>query len=182
VTYSARRVLGDCELALKFLEQAKTDQIWRVHWFAAVVLIRTVGDVLKNIDGANPIVRAPVKAAYETWKNDRLEHSIFWDFIRDQRNKLVKEYDSDAHPSDTVSLLVQMNLVSTSDGRPQAHGEVFGLDENIYRPMLAGPWEGEDARDVLKEAIDWWKAELNKIDAASKPWPTPLVKTYSHAS
>jgi hypothetical protein len=45
--------------------------------------------------------------------------------------------------------------------------EVVELDENIYRPMLDGPWEGDDARDVLRVAIDWWNAELDKIDAAT---------------
>ena len=54
MTFKARQVLDDCELALEFLEQATTDQIWRVHWFAAVALIRTVGDVLDKVDGLNP--------------------------------------------------------------------------------------------------------------------------------
>jgi hypothetical protein len=31
--------------------------------------------------------------------------------------------------------------------------------------MLDGPWEGDDARDVLRNAIDWWKAELDKLDS-----------------
>ncbi len=40
---------------------------------------------------------------------------IFWEFIKDQRDKLIHEYDSDAHPIDRVSLLVEINLVGLDD-------------------------------------------------------------------
>ena len=168
MTFKARQVLDDCELALEFLEQATTDQIWRVHWFAAVALIRTVGDVLDKVDGLNPKYNGPVKSAYKAWQVDRQGAKIFWEFIKDQRDKLIHEYDSDAHPTDRVSLSVEMNLLEVGDGLGRKHHEIFELDENIYRPMLAGPWEGDDARDVLAEAIEWWKVELDKIDLAAR--------------
>jgi hypothetical protein len=171
MTFSARRVLDDCELALEFLEQSTTDQIWRVHWFAAVVLVRTVGDVLDKVDGLDPRYASPIKIAYKSWQSDRSASKIFWEFIKCQRDRLVHEYDSDAHPSDKVSLLFEVDLVSKSDGLKHKKHEIFELDENIYRPMLAGPWEGDDARDVLTEAIEWWKAELNKIDLAANKRP-----------
>jgi hypothetical protein len=41
---------------------------------------------------------------------------------------------------------------------------VFPLDQNIYRPLMDGFREGEDARDVLSEAIEWWETELAAID------------------
>jgi hypothetical protein len=171
MTFSARKVLDDCELALEFLEQATSDQIWRVHWFAAVVLVRTVGDVLDKVDGIDPRYAAPIKTAYKAWQSDRSASKIFWEFIKCQRDRLVHEYDSDAHPTDKISLLFEMDLVSKSDGLRHKQHEIFELDENIYRPMLAGPWEGEDARDVLTEAIEWWKVELEKIDFAATKSP-----------
>ena len=42
--------------------------------------------------------------------------------------------------------------------------EVFQLDENIYRPIIDGFREGDDARDVYREALDWWDAELSFIE------------------
>jgi hypothetical protein len=165
LTFKARQVLDDCELALEFLEQSTTDRIWRVHWFAAVALVRTVGDVLDKVDGRCPRYRVPVKTAYQSWKADRETSKIFWEFIKDQRDKLVHEYESDAHPDDRISLLIEFGLVSATDGTTHNVHEALQLDENIYRPMLSGPWEGNDARDVLREAIDWWKTELDKIDA-----------------
>ncbi len=174
MTYLARRVLDDCELALEFLEQSTTDAIWRVHWFAAVALVRTVGDVLHKVDGQDPALKPLVNAAFQRWKEDPCDNAIFWDFIKNQRDRLVHEYDSDAHPSEKISLLTEFALQSSEGSSAMTLGEVFELDENIYRPMLAGPWEGDDARDVLKEAIDWWKRELNAIDQAQNPSVRPI--------
>jgi hypothetical protein len=49
-------------------------------------------------------------------------------------------------------------LVAAHALRPIGH--VAKIGENIYRPLLDGPWEGDDARDVLTEAIEWWHASL----------------------
>jgi hypothetical protein len=45
------------------------------------------------------------------------------------------------------------------------HSEVFELGENVYRPIIQGYREGDDARDVYQDALDWWDAQLNSIDA-----------------
>ena len=66
-------------------------------------------------------------------------------------------------------MLIEFGLASPKDSAYQTHQEIVELDENLYRPMLAGPWEGDDARDVLREVIDWWKLQLDEIDAASRP-------------
>lgn len=165
MTYRARLVLNDCELALEFLEQATTDEIWLIHWFAAIGLVRTVGDVLHKVDGRNPALTQKIKQTYDAWKADRKRHAIYWDFIKDQRDKLIHQYESDVHPLDKVPIAVEYHVVAVDDGSEHKISDVFELDENIYRPMLDGPWEGDDARDVLRDAIDWWKAELDKIDS-----------------
>lgn len=167
MTSKAREVLSDCKLALELLEQSKTDQMWRVHWFAAIALVRTVGDVLDKVDGANPLYAKAVKEAYRRWKADRETHQIFWQFIKDQRDKLIHEYQSDVHPLDKSSILAQFKAVPIGGGESIDLAEVFELDENIYRPMLEGPWVGDDGRDVLQEAIDWWTQQLQEIDEAA---------------
>jgi hypothetical protein len=42
--------------------------------------------------------------------------------------------------------------------------EAFELDENLFRPLVDGPWAGEDVRDVYLEAVAWWEDELDHID------------------
>jgi hypothetical protein len=43
-------------------------------------------------------------------------------------------------------------------------GRVAKIGEKICRPLLNGPWEGDDARNILTEAIEWWKRQLDAID------------------
>ena len=39
------------------------------------------------------------------------------------------------------------------------------LDENLFRPVTGGFGAGEDARDVYRGAIEWWDAELSRLEA-----------------
>jgi hypothetical protein len=101
------------------------------------------------------------------WKHDP-GHEIFREFIEHERNNLLKEYRSDVHPSDTVPVAIQMPIIPVNGGETKFIGEVFHLDENIYRPLLEGRWEGIDSRDVLGEALNWWSAQLDAIDKEVK--------------
>jgi hypothetical protein len=44
--------------------------------------------------------------------------------------------------------------------------EIIPIGDNIYRPMLDGFREGDDARDVLSDAIAWWDSQLSAIELA----------------
>lgn len=39
------------------------------------------------------------------------------------------------------------------------------LYENLFKPMVDGFGQGENARDVYRDAIKWWEHELDAIDA-----------------
>lgn len=41
--------------------------------------------------------------------------------------------------------------------------EAFTLDECIFKPLLDGPFAGEDGRDVARDAISWWEGQLSEI-------------------
>lgn len=165
MTYAARQVLADCEAALSMLEADQDEVGWRVHWAAAVALVRAVGHVLHNVDGKTcPAAKAAIAEAFANWKADRDKHAIFHEFVEKERNNLLKQYHSDVHPLSEAMLAVDISLVSLRDGKPFSLKDVFELDENIYRPMLDGYYVGDDARDVLSNAISWWKVELNAID------------------
>ena len=53
MTARARIVLEDCRLALQLLEEETDLRRWRLHWVAAVALVRAVGHVLEKVDGAS---------------------------------------------------------------------------------------------------------------------------------
>jgi len=164
MTYHAREVLSDCRLAHSLLEEEADLPRWRIHWAAAVALIRAVGHVLDKVDGSDPILKAVAGEQFRNWKGDTSEHEIFREFIERERNNLLKEYRSDVHPLDSVPVAVQLVAQPLKGGEPIRLGQVLQLDENCYRPMLDGPWVGDDARDVLAEAIEWWGRRLDEID------------------
>jgi hypothetical protein len=73
-TLHSRNILQDCRIALALLENEPRDSEWRVHWVAAVTLLRTVGHVLSKVDGGqNPKVRASADALFAQWKGTRPE-------------------------------------------------------------------------------------------------------------
>lgn len=127
-------------------------------------MIRAVGHVLDKVDGEDPIVRQAASAAFKQWKGTDPKHQIFREFIERERNNLLKEYRSDVHPHAEVALAFEYSAQSADSGAPLTYTQIAKLDENIYRPLLDGPWEGTDARDVLGEAIEWWDKELTAIE------------------
>jgi hypothetical protein len=166
MTARARKVLDDCRVALQLLEEETDLQRWRIHWVAALALVRAVGHVLEKVDGADAAISGIANAAYKRWKSTAPEHEIFRQFIERERNIMLKEYEFNTHPLEEVRVLVQTQVQRVSDGRPGELSGVFPIGDNIYRPLLDGFREGDDARDVLSDAIDWWESELSGIERA----------------
>ena len=86
-------------------------------------------------------------------------------FIERERNNLLKEYRTDVHPDSEISIALEFFATPVAGGDPVKLQHVGKLEESIYRPMLDGPWEGDDSRDVFGEAVEWWKEQLELIDA-----------------
>jgi hypothetical protein len=164
VTYAARQVLDDCRLALAMLEEETDLARWRVHWAAAVALVRAVGHVLDKVDGEDPLTKRLAAGAFRRWKGTALEHEIFREFIEAERNSILKEYRFRHHPLDEVQMAMTYTLLNPETGETMQAGDVLPLSDNIYRPFIEGWREGDDARDVLSEAIDWWEAELSALE------------------
>ena len=164
MTHRAREVLEDCRLALHMLEEEADLQRWRILWAGGVALVRAVGHVLDKVDGEDATVKKVAREFFNGWKSGA-DHMIFREFIERERNNLLKEYRSDVHPLDAVQVVVQMPLVPVNGGEPRTIAEVFDLNDNVYRPLLDGPWEGIDGREVLGEAIGWWSSQLEAIDS-----------------
>jgi len=166
MTRLARQVLADCEIALEMLEAQHDLARWRVHWAGALALLRAVGHVLQKVDGADPKVRRQIEVAYDRWKAQRTENAIFWEFIEQERNNILKEYRFNLHPLDHVDVAVMLTVRQPDTGNIVQIPQIIPIEENIYRPVLDGHSEGDDARDVYQEALDWWDAELTAIERA----------------
>ncbi|PKQ06148.1 MAG: hypothetical protein CVT72_07490 [Alphaproteobacteria bacterium HGW-Alphaproteobacteria-11] len=166
MTTTARQVLEDCAVALQLLEEEQDLQRWRILWAGAVSLLRAVGSVLKKVDARDdPLLTSVADKHHNEWKKEAAEHQIFREFIENERNNILKEYKFGIHPLEDVGVVIQLKFSPPGGGEPQYLGQIFNLDENIYRPMLDNAWEGDDAREVYQEAIDWWRKQLDLIDA-----------------
>lgn len=165
MTGAAREVLSDARLALDML-QAETDpDRWRVHWAGGVALLRAVGHVLLNVDQKlDPELAKIANTAHLRWKGSDPSHAVYRSFILEERNNILKEYRSKVHPLADVPVAISLTLLNPDTGEIRHLDQVANLDENLFRPLVEGYGEGEDARDVFDEALGWWERELTCME------------------
>ena len=163
MTAAARQVLDDCKAALEMLEEERDEQRWRVLWIGAMALLRAVGHVLQKVDGENSDQREVISAAYRSWTSGQSRHAVFREFIEEERNNVLKEYQLNVVDSAEVHVAV---AAGDPDAGYVADEAPVGLDENLFRPVTGGFGEGEDARDVYREALEWWDVELSRLEGA----------------
>lgn len=154
----ARLVLQDALYVRRLIEDETGKIEWRLYWVLLVTLLRAVGHVLRNVDGDNdPRVKLIATEFHRSWKEGD-DHAIFRDFIETERNTILKEYAFQVTEG-PVSVMAHLQQADGFDTVRQ-----FLLEENLYRPMEGGAYEGEDARTLADEAIEWWTAQLATID------------------
>ena len=103
MTAAARLVLDDCREALNELREDPTGSLWRRRYVACIALLRAVGHVLNNVDtktSANH--KAVIDARWQQQQNTKPKPEVFWSFIENERNLLLKEYGPVAGQNVTV--------------------------------------------------------------------------------
>lgn len=163
MTLAARETLEDCQGALSDLTDGIQGRDWRRKWILAVVLLRVVGHVLDKVDGARS---SAYRAAIDTWwarlNASKPEPTIFWQLIDEERNRILKEYQTVASQGVTV----QLNGFDTNQQTWEQ--KVDSLGSSIYHYTFnSGPYKGCDQRAVLTTAIEWWHQQLDSIDEAA---------------
>lgn len=67
---------------------------WRLNWVAGCALLRTIGHVLQKVDAQNSDThRRTINSFWSDWKLERDKSWIFWDFIENERNNILKNYE-----------------------------------------------------------------------------------------
>ena len=150
----AQVVLDDCRLAIEKLEAERGPALFRIWHVAAIALVRTVGNVLHEVDSpADEEIDREVKRLWPDWKSGIGEHRIFKDFIDPERSAILKRYEFkfEADPSP----------IHFTDGK-----ELFTLENEdlFYVPANDGPYAGEDVRELLRQACDWLSRQLALIN------------------
>jgi len=122
--------------------------------------------VLQNVDAdakQNPRMKAAIDAEWASIRKTRPDPKIFWEFIYEERNNVLKEYKLGAGQSVTIHVPpAEMWLGDRSRSIPSIQGQV-----ELSYPMQSGPFKGMDQRDVVAQAIEWLEKCLMRIDAAA---------------
>lgn len=146
-------VLADCKRTIEKLESERDPELFRIWLVAAFALIRAVGHVLDKVDGAaSEEIRVRVQRLWPEWKKGEGEHQIFKDFIELERNAILKTYEFKFEPDPSP--------IHFTDGK-----ELFELanEDLFYVPADSGPYAGEDVRELLRQACNWWRKQLAQI-------------------
>src|SRR3954453_7659961 len=102
---AAREVLARCEYLLAELRDKPTGIAWQTKLSAVIALLRSVGHVLHKVDANKS---EPLKKAVEQWwkaiNSTKPRPEIFWQFIDEERNLILKQGKFQAGQSVTVSV------------------------------------------------------------------------------
>lgn len=155
MTAAARRALTDLETAHDLLETEERAEAFRVLWVGAIAICRAIGHVLQKVDAtSSPQMARAIDSAYRGWKARPQDNPVFFEFVEEDRNAVLKEYEF-GFLSGPVELVVL----------PSGATSTFG--DNLFVPLSDGRFAGEDCRDVLHTAIKWWRDQLELIDEAA---------------
>jgi hypothetical protein len=162
-TLHAWIVLGDCEKAADQLDRAVTPDQWRVPYVACVALLRTVGNVLQKVDARRDKNYGTVIREFLAFtQSDKKRFSIFWEFIKKERDIILKEY------SFTSEGFMELPIIESTD-EESGDLEVTGIFTTDLLLIDSDPghlYEGHDIRNLVREAIEFWTSSLNYIEAA----------------
>lgn len=152
------QALEDAGDAIVEFKQAEDVHVRRRRWVTAITLLSTINDILLNFeierDEKIKIVEtqwfSELQSDYKNRQSDTNYKSIYFDFIRQERNLTVHQY---------LFMFVDQDLVVTNQD---------GLEEEIsafeWMPMVDGKYAGDDCRDLLHEAYEWWECQLKYME------------------
>jgi hypothetical protein len=177
----AREALEWCRHGHQKMGTNPTGPDWVLVWAGTIALLRAVGHALLNEDAKRDASLEKEQLAWwDKLKATKPNPSIFWQFIERDRNRFLKEAELTAGQSATVFV----QGVSANGRAGDVSGRIVGqeppqpeeqppLPSAIYTYHInSGPFAGQDPRDLVRDAIEWWEKQLDDIDqkaAASSP-------------
>lgn len=157
---SSYRALSDGRNGIVLLEkQIETAKFalyeWKVTWIGTCTIIRSSIDLFQ-IDAKSCLHPRICEEIIKEWhdiRKNRDKNRIFWDFLRQERNSILHEYEWRAYeawmkPDGTL--------------RP-ARLSLLMIDDDGARPALLmrdGPFKGRNSLELLKESADWAESRI----------------------
>jgi len=132
--------------------------------------------VLRNVDGErdnlHPKLKDEVAAFWKRMKLTEPEPAIYWNAICDNANATLHQYKLGAvmvetfAPSAIISGPSDASVSATVAMAPIMRPDGSGSER--YYWMQDGPFKGQDQRDVIQQAIDWWEAEIGSMEQRAR--------------
>ena len=147
-------LLNDATNAIEWLECEDDFQRRRILYAAIMGLLNSISDVLDRDPSTD--VRKFIQDARLRWKSESQNAGFNWfyDFIRPERNRVIHE-GAQSHSDENPIFLSVVDC-----GVTVCFNESFS---DIYWPTSLEGFDGQDVRDVLNKALDWWREELTAI-------------------
>jgi hypothetical protein len=146
----AWRVLQDCKKAHALLISNISSEHWHIYWAATVVLLRTVGYVLKRVDtDLDETLKESIDVHWDALKSDNKTNLIFHRFIDEERDNLIHEYEQGAE----IALVKSDKKIVTYKGERVV----------VFTYVIEGPFKGRRPLDLVGEAVQWWENYLSTV-------------------
>lgn len=150
---ASTKIVSDLEELWDVLELEEDMKKFKFLWISAVSMCRSVGQILHKVDASkSDNHKYLINKQWDSIKNNYEENKIFHEFIKFERDMILKEYQLGYDYGDFTVVIGDSALGV--------------LGEGLYCPMTYGYYENEDCRDVLKLAIKWWQSKLTEIEDA----------------
>lgn len=154
------RALSDGKTGIRQLEEHLQSSRfllpeWKVIWIGACTLLRTSVDLFQ-VDAKSCInqkIREEIHAEWNSIKQKKEHHRIFWEFLQKERNNIIHEYEWAAYE-------VWMDQDGTTRPTRMSLLEVKPKDVSSVLVMRGGPYKDRNSLDLLKEGAEWVEARI----------------------
>jgi hypothetical protein len=163
--HRAREVLDYCRYGLAELQKNPVGNEWILRWVGTLALLRTVDEVLKNVDAqSNPLLAK----ARSNWKNElkRSQPALYCEFILGDANKLLHQAEIRAGQSASVTIVgAAADARAAGEEKPPLPKASSPKPiSSVSYQMNSGTFVGRDPRDVVREAIEWWEDQVATLE------------------
>ncbi|MFC1730391.1 hypothetical protein ACFL6I_08655 [candidate division KSB1 bacterium] len=163
MTKHARIVLQDCKYAISMHKNDSQAELFRISWISVVTLLRAIGHVLRKVDSEESNeMKYAVDINWQALNDTKPEPLIFWEFIVQERNRFLKNYEHGIVRTQTFPAvsdgIIEADMANSRGGKLIVEGA------KIESYIADGPFKGQNEKEVAWKAYDWWKKTLDEID------------------
>lgn len=92
---------------------------------------------------------------------------IFWEFIEEERNRFLKNYEHSVTRHMTIPSLQSTVLVNV-DIANSSNGMGWPPNSEVESYISSGRFEGRNEQEVAWLAHQWWETYLNEVDSLAE--------------